>query len=576
MEYFNNLFAQIRDLFSGMTPGSRIIAGLLLAVLVISLAMLVAGTGGFGSSASGSDVLLYDGYIFKGVEQRAADAAFAAAKLKDYDFKAGRLYVPAKKKFDYIACLAEANVIKESDAELDKLISGITALDSQLTANSKVFHGAQRRLADTIKRWSNIENATVEAYEYIGRAEGRFDKTKIRTATVTVWPTTSGPLPDKLISAITGTVKRGLAISDIKNITITNGNTGEAYPGTEENLIGGEKTLAGEIRKHTEHWESVIRDALAYIPGARVKVGVDVEPIEKSTRLVVRHDPPSSAVHERTQTTNFQRDDERRQGRPGYVAQANTPLNLDMARGISSTGKQREETSNEERTNALQGQERNLVDSPFPLRRVTASINVPQSYFRTVWQLRNKPAADSGTAEAAEPTDAEIQLIKTEVINDIKLNVANLLYAYRDPLDPDPTHGVEVIAYDDIQIAPPASPSFGEQVTIFLSEQWQTLGLLGLVLGGLLVLWSISRPAKPEPIVIYEAPEIPAEVLEERYAPTTAEEEEEIERQRSLNSFDKSMRSLQEEVAELVEENPDAAAAVLRQWIGTVTSNNEK
>jgi len=36
------------------------------------------------------------------------------------------------------------------------------------------------------------------------------------------------------------------------------------------------------------------------------------------------------------------------------------------------------------------------------------------------------------------------------------------------------------------------------------------------------------------------------------------------------------MRSLQEEVSELVNENPDAAASVLRQWIGRVEPQEQK
>ncbi|MDR0871098.1 MAG: hypothetical protein LBN39_09945, partial [Planctomycetaceae bacterium] len=109
----------------------------------------------------------------------------------------------------------------------------------------------------------------------------------------------------------------------------------------------------------------------------------------------------------------------------------------------------------------------------------------------------------------------------------------------------------------------------------FLMMNWQTLSLLGLVLCGLGVLWAMTRPVKPEPIVIYEAPEIPLEVIEarakakaEEEAAAAAADEEEIEKKRTLEGFDKSIRSLQEEIAELVQENPDAAAAVLRQWIG--------
>ncbi len=114
-----------------------------------------------------------------------------------------------------------------------------------------------------------------------------------------------------------------------------------------------------------------------------------------------------------------------------------------------------------------------------------------------------------------------------------------------------------------------------EKTQQWLMQNWQNLSLMGLVLCGLCVLWSVTKPAKPEPIVIYEAPEIPMEVIEakaalkaEAEAAAAAAEEDDEELSRTLDGFDKSIRSLQDEIAELIEENPDAAAAVLRQWIG--------
>jgi flagellar biosynthesis/type III secretory pathway M-ring protein FliF/YscJ len=107
---------------------------------------------------------------------------------------------------------------------------------------------------------------------------------------------------------------------------------------------------------------------------------------------------------------------------------------------------------------------------------------------------------------------------------------------------------------------------------------------MGLVLGGLCVLWTITRPVKPPQIVIYEAPEVPMEVIEAKaqakaeaeaaaIAAEAAAREEEIDR--TLEPFG-SIRSIRDEIAELVAENPEAAAAVLRQWIGNVALTENK
>ena len=45
MDFLNKAIAQLSELFRSMTPGARITAGLLLAVVVISVAVIVAAAG---------------------------------------------------------------------------------------------------------------------------------------------------------------------------------------------------------------------------------------------------------------------------------------------------------------------------------------------------------------------------------------------------------------------------------------------------------------------------------------------------------------------------------------------------
>jgi len=127
---------------------------------------------------------------------------------------------------------------------------------------------------------------------------------------------------------------------------------------------------------------------------------------------------------------------------------------------------------------------------------------------------------------------------------------------------------VTIEPYHTREIEPLKPISGIENAMYWLSGNWKYLSMFGLIAISLGVLWSVTRPAKPEPIILYEAPEIP-------YSEQDAEPEEENEEptfNRTLEPFNKSMRSLQEEVTDLVNENPDAAANVLRQWIGKVVA----
>lgn len=570
MDYLNNLTAQLRDLFTGMTPGSRIIAGLLLAVLLVSLLFLAGGIRQTtpGGNGTGGGVYLYGGRVLTSNEQRAVAEAVAKEKLDPDIFEAGKIKVPTNKKIDYIAAIAKAGAIKDHDDALLDYTKNMGVFISPKQMDQQTLMTKALMLGNVLKRFPGISDATVVPNERIDKPKDRWDRVKIVSASVSVWPISDNVMNDELCSAITGTVAGGLGIVDLKSISITDARTGRGYVGSDEGIVNGAKTYLGEQKKHIGLWEKKIREVISYIPGANVSVMVEIEPIERHERMVVEHKPPASAVHTRSQETKFEKTEASRWARPGYHAQMNTPW-IGPEAGAGAQGKQSEKTANEEVTNALQGTEHNYIDWPFAPRRVTASIQIPRSYLRNSWLALNKPA-DGSPAE--EPSEDQLRMHETAEIAKVKNGVAKLLQQYRDPTNPDYTEPVEVTVFADMPQEHAPSPTFMETAGQWLSGNWQTLALLLVVFAGLFVLWSVSRPHKPEPIVIYEAPEVSMEQLESQYAPKTPEEEEEIERQRTLTSFDKSMRSLQEEVADLVEENPDAAAAVLRQWIGNVAA----
>ena len=106
MDFLNKAIAQITDLFRSMTPGARITAGLLLAVLVVSLGYL------FNHQSSSPDAFLMDGESLPPSELKAIAGAFSKAKLGDYDIDAShRIRVPAGEKAKYMAALVDGNAV---------------------------------------------------------------------------------------------------------------------------------------------------------------------------------------------------------------------------------------------------------------------------------------------------------------------------------------------------------------------------------------------------------------------------------------------------------------------------------
>src|SRR5688500_15445662 len=75
MDFLNKSLAQLSELFRSMTPGARITAGLLLAVVVVSLSYL------FRQSTAGPDAFLFGGQALSDGELNRIEAALGRANV---------------------------------------------------------------------------------------------------------------------------------------------------------------------------------------------------------------------------------------------------------------------------------------------------------------------------------------------------------------------------------------------------------------------------------------------------------------------------------------------------------------
>jgi hypothetical protein len=83
--------------------------------------------------------------------------------------------------------------------------------------------------------------------------------------------------------------------------------------------------------------------------------------------------------------------------------------------------------------------------------------------------------------------------------------------------------------------------------------------------------WLRKLKGEPEP----ETPEQLEERLKQEEEQKITDEKMLEEAARTLEGFDKDIHTLVDEASTLVLENPDAAAAILKQWIGNVLTNSE-
>jgi flagellar M-ring protein FliF len=554
MNFVNRAYAQLVELFRSMTVGARVATAALLTLVVISLVYL------FQYQVAGGDEFLLDGRPFSSSELKEIETAFAKAGLGQSTVAGNRIRIPRGKKEVYLAALADGNALPADFYKyLDEATSGESPFASKQSLELRRWNAKQKELALIIGRMRGIDAATVQYDEEVKRG---LIQEKQKTAMVAVQ--SSGRLEDDQIRAIRNVVASAYAGLDRRQITITDMTTGFSYGGAigPDGVAEDESLYATHKQKYERDWQQKIAQQLSMIPGVIVGVNVELSPEIENSANLVKYDPKPVTVA----TTEYNKDATLQaplvSGRPGAQSngvQGNTSVSLQQA---NANGPQSQTTESRSTNQNVPGfEQRMLKNASLVPTRVTASIEVPASYFVSIWKQRHPPAE----GQPPKPPDpAEVATIETETKNRIKETVHNLLPRVIQGTDPWPH--INVQTYTDMPVPAANEPTLAKAATTWLAGNWQTLALVAIGLVSLAMLRSMVRsPWSPSPGVA-------AAVAEQQPRLTIHEppaDEAETEPARALKRrFTATGPDLRAELQEIVKENPDAAASILRSWIG--------
>lgn len=548
MDFLNKAFAQLRELFVSMTPGTRITTALLLLVVVISLGYLVI----YG--VSGPSTYLMDGAAFSPDELLAMEAAFAKAGLKDYARDGGRIRVPAGKHPAYVAALADADVLPANIGEIpEKALRDSNPFQSKEQQQELIKSARQKQLSRIIREMRGVENAWVI---YDAQVKGGLKREELKKATVFVKRRGN----EHLDRAAAAAIRRLVPFAGLKpkDVVVVCTNSGKAFYEDEEAVSADFDPYIERKRLHEQEYRAKILEALSYVPGVTVSCNVELGDELLHREEKIEHDPKAVAQQVTESTRTRTRDGTAPGGRPGPVAQQNTRMTLDNS--SVKGAREEEEESNRQEFNLLSSTRKEITTIGMAVKRVRASVVVPSSYFTKVWNKLN-PAEPGQPAKT--PSQAELDQIRTREVGNIQACVAGLLPKPADATDP--AQLVSVTVFQDIQPEDLPLPSWHERLFSWLAGSWSMLGMLGLALVSLLMLRSMVRsmPATETSAVIKAT--VLAETAQTEDAPADTTPAKRAKR------FQSSGGSLLEDLSDLVSSDPDTAANILRNWIGNVS-----
>jgi flagellar M-ring protein FliF len=552
MDFLNRAYAQIYDRWRSMTPGSRLVAGLLAVVVVVSMGYLLT------QQLSSPEVDLMHGLPVSTAQLQLMEAALGKANLR-YETRGTSILVPRGQEAAYMAALADANVLpKQCSDALSKVLTSTTWCEDHRITEQKIKYALQTVLADQISEMPGIEHASV-LYD-VDRPG--FNKEKVATAIAFVKSVGNTQLNEAQVAAIRQAVGGG-AVAGLKpeNVTVADLSGGRTwYANAEAGGSGGEENVYLAVQRHYEQdLRAKILGALCYIPNVTVELSVVLDR-ERITRT--RQDRRSPGGERRRTSEPPRGQPKAAADRPAVAQQPNTAAALNALLGGGRTDDDNQEAD------AEQGSREHVERESVGLTPLQAhvSVGVPDSYFKQIWQERNP--VEPGRP-AARPDAAALERIRAECSQMIQKHVAMLL--------PVPTGAaqaaelVRVTPFHFVPIQEPPPPDFNEVLLNWLRQSWTTLGVIAVALVGLLVLRSIMRGSPPpDRVETMTLSAEPAEHLDESVGGEADDRAESKIPRPHARRFDGAGSPLRDELAELVATDPDAAASVLRNWIGPV------
>ena len=217
MYLFSRAYLQLlTELYRSMTPGSRLTAGMLGAVVMLSAGYLVMHQG------SSPEVDLMHGVPLAAAQLPAMEAALAKANLKGYEVRGTSIFVPRGQEADYMAALVAANALPPSfGAAQHQAVNGGTMFEFGPQRDQRMRIAKQDELAQAICKMPGIESAYV-LYD-VDSKPGAF-KEKVITATALVKPAGADQLDEALVSAIRKMVAGAIAGLKPENVAVADLN----------------------------------------------------------------------------------------------------------------------------------------------------------------------------------------------------------------------------------------------------------------------------------------------------------------------------------------------------------------
>ncbi|HEY3244198.1 MAG TPA: flagellar M-ring protein FliF C-terminal domain-containing protein [Phycisphaerae bacterium] len=497
-----------------------------------------------------------------GQELTGAQAALDAARA-DYKVIGNRIWVRPSQRTELIGKLNSANALPHDiSIGFDKLVADNSPFlpESQMKIRYNVALGNE--LAKVIRSSPDVHNAVVFISTEAKRAFS--NKPIVPTASVHVMMNAGKEVNPAMAQSIAMLVSRAVPGMDAHNVSVIDALRSRAYsiPRPEDATA---LTQWDEVRRREDYQLGKIMEQLGYISGVLASVSIELDTTTSKVESVTYTKPDEkSSTSDATDSASGGTGSE-----PGVGANVGQALTANEP-GEHNTS-ERTKTENFEPMPA----EKKVVEKPpFSIRRATATVKIPRSYFVSVYRMQN--------GASSSPVDDELKPMMELEFNRVRNAVKKVVMSDADT-------DVDVSFFYDLDQrgaplaaaateAAAAATTLGGTTVNWLHDYGAQAGLAALATVSLLMMFMMARRTtrivhpraadEPEEIALTDSTSMAEEILTVGSgAVGQAEVSEAFLTGHEVDDETLRYKQLGEQVTKMVEQNPESAAELIRRWV---------
>jgi flagellar biosynthesis/type III secretory pathway M-ring protein FliF/YscJ len=543
MEFIQAQLARIRQQLSGLTASQRMLAGSLVVIMVMTLFW-------WANYAAKSELEpLMD--LTLGGEETSAIMTQLSGKGISAKVVGDRIMVPVDRKFEAISLLGYLQLLpRESKNLFDDLIAKSSPFDTPRKTDAMYMQVKQQVLAQAIQQWPRVARAAVIIDDKRQRGPGGVEP----SATVNITMKSGEAPSEQLVNAAADWVAGSVADLKREKIKVIIDGVSHRVRGQEDQDGWGGNDEWLKCKQASErYFGAKVQKQFSFVENLMVQV--NVTPNLKHMKEE-KHTLPNPKEFLLKPVTEQQHSEESKSTTrpPENGVSANAPL----AAGEVAAGDSSGTTTDENKTqNFLDYGHADIstFDPGGDAKVTSASVLLPHGYFLAAWKKKTNSAED--------PKEDALAAFIGEELKRMKPWVANCLGMVAE----DPT--VTLDWYPDVMPTTGPAPSMASSaVPLVITDHLKEIAIGALALVSLFMVSNMVRKNAPAPALEALEPvrqphplprpdEMIGEAMEGSPALDGVELDEDSARaQQILN-----------QVSDLVGDNPDGAAALVKRWL---------